>query len=262
MRDDRAGTGTVRADGPAGRSTGGWADARDGARDTLPILPAIVPFAALYGALATSRGFPVSDVLLASGTVYAGASQYLVLDMLAQGLGTWPILLAVLAVNFRHVLYSAAIGRRFGRFGPVQKALAFALLVDPSFAAAERRSRTPGGLTPTYYFAYASTVYVTWMAANVVGIVSGTLLDRPERYGLDFILPLYFLGVLLGFRTSDGFVRVLATAATASVLAHVAFGPPWHILAGSLAGLGVAAFTARPPGTAPGPDVVVAEPGS
>ncbi len=224
-----------------------------GALDALPILPAIVPFAALYGALATARGFPAADVLLASGTVYAGASQYLVLDMLAQGLGTWPILLAVLAVNFRHVLYSAAIGRRFARFGPVQKALAFALLVDPTFAAAEQRSRTPHGLTPTYYFAYASSIYVVWMAANVVGIVSGTLLERPERYGLDFILPLYFLGVLLGFRGGTGFVRVLVAAAGASVMAHAALGAPWHILAGAVAGLAVAALTARPPASIPGP---------
>ena len=130
-------------------------DARDGLVDVLPVLATIVPFAALYGALATAQGFTAFQTLLASGAVYAGASQYLMLDMLGQGL--------------------------------------------------------------------------------------------PEAFGLDFILPLYFLAIVLGFRASPGFTGTLAVAATASVAVHATLGPPWHILSGAAAGLACAAATARPP---------------
>ena len=223
-------------------------DARDGLVDVLPVLATIVPFAALYGALATAQGFSAFQTLLASGAIYAGASQYLMLDMLGQGLSAAAILPAVLAVNFRHVLYSAAIGRRLGRFGTAQKALAFALLVDPAFAAGERRARArPDGLAPAYYFAYALAVYATWMVSNVAGIAFGALVESPESFGLDLILPLYFLAIVLGFRTSPGFAGTLAVAATASVAVHAALGPPWHILSGAAAGLAYAAATARPP---------------
>jgi len=222
-------------------------EALAGARATLTILPAIAPFAALYGALATAAGFAPSDTLIASATIFAGASQYLMLDMLGQGLSSGAILLAVLAVNFRHVLYSAALGRRLGRFSTAGKALAFQLLVDPTFAAAEQRARTVGTLAPAWYFGYGLTVYVAWMVANVVGIASGRLLEDPARYGLDFILPLYFLGVLLGFRAAHGFVVVLATSALVSIGVHETLGAPWHLPAGALTGLAVAAARSRPP---------------
>ena len=223
-------------------------EARDGLVDVLPVLATIVPFAALYGALATAQGFTAFQTLLASGTVYAGASQYLMLDMLGQGLSAAAILPAVLAVNFRHVLYSAAIGRRLHRFGPGQKGLAFALLVDPAFAAGERRARTRSdGLAPAYYFAYALAIYAVWMASNVAGIAFGALVESPEAFGLDFILPLYFLAIVLGFRASPGFAGTLAVAAIASVAVHATLGPPWHILSGAAAGLAYAAATARPP---------------
>ena len=58
---------------------------RDGLRDTVPVMIAIVPFAALFGALAREAGFSVGAVLFTSASIYAGASQYVMLDLLGQG---------------------------------------------------------------------------------------------------------------------------------------------------------------------------------
>lgn len=221
-------------------------EALSGALAALPILPAVAPFGMLYGALAIAEGFTPFETMLATATIFAGASQYLMLEMIGQHVGALAIVLAVLAVNFRHVLYSAAMGRRLGNFANWQKAVAFALMVDPAFAAADQRARTVG-LQPAWYFGYAGLVYVLWLIANVIGIVFGGLIEEPSRFGLDFILPLYFLGIVMGFRHSAGFLPVVGASIAGSLLLHATIGAPYHIFGGAMFGLALAALRSKAP---------------
>ncbi|MEP1931215.1 MAG: AzlC family ABC transporter permease [Roseibium sp.] len=220
-------------------------DILDGTRDVVPILIAVVPFSAVFGAVAIESGLSFAELLLTSMSIYAVASQYVMLDLLGQGVPAWSIILAVFAVNFRHVLYSASIGRHMQAFSGLQKAAAFFLLVDPQFAASERRAASPG-LRPAYYFSYAACIYITWIASNCVGAAFGSLIEDPSAYGIDFILPLYFTGLIAGFHRRPGFVAVLIVSAFASLLAYFTVGSPWHITLGGLAGLATAAALSRP----------------
>ena len=225
-----------------------WHDARDGLRDATPIMPAVLPFAGVFGAMAVEQGLSLGEIMFASMTIFAGASQYAMVELMGQQVPAWSIVMTVFAVNFRHVLYSASVGRHLTAFTGVQKALAFFLLVDPQFAAAETRAMTKG-LRPAYYFAYASVLYTTWVAANLLGALFGQVIESPEYFGLDFILPLYFTGLVLGFHTRPNFVPVLVVSVLASLGAFFAIGSPWHISVGGLAGLIVAALLSRPSGS-------------
>lgn len=218
---------------------------RDGIRDAVPVLVAVVPFSVLFGAVALDKGLSFAEMIMASLSIYAVASQYVMLDLMGQQLPVWLIVFSVFAVNFRHVLYSAAIGRKLPHFSGLEKALAFFLLVDPQYAAAEARSLTKR-ITPAYYFSYAATVYTTWILANCVGGVFGKLIERPEIFGLDFILPLYFTALIVGFRSSRGFQWIATVSFIASLLTFFTIGSPWHISIGGLAGLVVAAALSRP----------------
>lgn len=217
----------------------------DGLKDSVPILFALVPFSAVFGAVALENGLSFPQLLLASLSIYAVASQYVMVDLLAQSVPAWSIVLTVFAINFRHVLYSAAVGRHMTEFSAVQKAAAFFLLVDPQYAAAERRAGREG-LRPAYYFSFALAVYVTWIASNCLGAAFGSLISNPEMFGLDFILPLYFAGLVAGFHKRPGFPRILLTSAAVSVAAFYTIGSPWHITLGGLSGLAIAAATSRP----------------
>lgn len=212
-----------------------------GARRTLPVLVAVVPFAAVFGAVAVDRGWSPWEALLASAIVYAGASQYVMLDLHGQGVAPWAIVLTVFAVNFRHVLYSAAIGRRMGAFSPAGKAAAFFFLVDPQFADAERRSRE-AVLTPAFFFGYAAAMWATWMAANAAGVLFGALIEDPAAWGLDLVLPLYFLALVVAQRGAPRFAGTVAASAAAALVAFHALGTPWHVMAGGLAGMAFAAW--------------------
>lgn len=225
------------------------ADILDGIKDSLPILFALVPFSAVFGAVALEKGLTFVELMLASISIYAVASQYVMVDLIARDVPAWTIVLTVFAVNFRHVLYSASIGRHMGNLSGFQKSVAFFLLVDPQYAAAERRAGDQG-LRPAYYFAFAGSVYGTWIASNLLGAGFGSLIENPEAFGLDFILPLYFAGLIAGFRKRAGFGTILLTSACVSVLCYFTVGSPWHITLGGAAGLLVAAATSRPEGDA------------
>lgn len=220
-------------------------DLRDGVKDAAPVLVAVAPFSAVFGAVAIEQGLSFQEMLLACLTIYAVASQYVMVELLGQNLPAWSVVLSVFAINFRHVLYSASIGRSMARFSAAQKAAAFFLLVDPQYAASEARAAR-SGLRPAYYFAYAACVYVTWIATASLGGLFGSLIENVERYGVDFILPIYFTGLVVGFHTRPGFLPVLVISAGVSLAAYFSLGTPWHITLGGLAGLVLAAVLARP----------------
>lgn len=229
----------------------------DGVRDVLPITLAVLPFAGVYGALAVEQGMSLGEITLASMTIYAGASQYAMLDLMGQQVPPWSIVLAVFAINFRHVLYSASLGRKLVLFSWWQKVLSFFLLVDIQFAACETRSVTRP-IRPAYYFAFATVLYSTWLGSNIVGALFGKLIENPADFGFDFILPLYFLGMVMGFHKRPNFLAIMLASVACSLAAWFTVGSPWHISIGGIAGLLLAAALSKSP-ERPDPDVATAE---
>jgi len=82
----------------------------------MSILPAVCAFAAVFGATAIESGLSLFDIMLASAIMFAGASQFVFLEILGYQAPAWSIVLGVFAVNFRHILYSASLGRSMGQF--------------------------------------------------------------------------------------------------------------------------------------------------
>ena len=112
----------------------------EGFKDCLPVLVAVAFFGMLFGATAVNNGMTFWQTVGASAAILAGASQFVLLDLFGQQVPVWSVLLAVFAVNFRHVLYSASIGRFLERFTGFQKYFGFFFLTDPSVAAGEQRA--------------------------------------------------------------------------------------------------------------------------
>ena len=102
---------------------------------------ASAPFAVLFGALAVENGFTVAEATLMSATVFGGASQMVGIELFGQKIAPWLVVMSIFAVNFRHVLYSASIGRRLAHWPVAQQATGYFVLTDPQFALAEVRRK-------------------------------------------------------------------------------------------------------------------------
>ena len=217
------------------------ADFFEGLKGGIPVGLAAAPFGALFGALARDQGMSLGELTLMSGTVYAGASQMVGLDLFGHNVQAWLIVLSILAVNFRHVLYSAAIARYIRHFSPVEKFLTFFLLVDPQFAETIKRNESGKPVTFAWYFGFAAMVYVPWVVLSLIGGLLGSLIGDPKTIGLDILLPVYFLGIVIGFRKRDNFLPVVIASTAASAIAYRYVGSPWHVSIGALAGVARAA---------------------
>jgi predicted branched-subunit amino acid permease len=108
-----------------------------GIRDMAPIVAAASPFGVVFGALAVQKGLSFAEAVAMSAVIYAGASQFAALELWAPPLPVWAILFSVLAVNFRHVLYSAALGRKMRHWPAAGRLAGFGFMVDPVYALGE-----------------------------------------------------------------------------------------------------------------------------
>ena len=215
-----------------------------GARRSIPILISTAPFGLLYGAIAVDQGLTVWQACLMSLTIYAGASQLVGIDLFKNNAAPWIVILSIFIVNVRHLLYSAAVGRRIGHFPFAQQVIAFFFLIDPQFVETERKGERDGHVSFAWYMGLALPVYVLWNVESLLGALFGKLIPNPEAFGIDFLLPLYFFGMVMSFRLRPLWLPVVAVAGIASVVALKTVGSPWHVSIGALAGvLFAAVFT-------------------
>ena len=221
-------------------------DIRSGLRGGLIIAISSAPFAILFGAVATDNGLSVAEAALMSATIYAGASQLVGIELFGHHVAPWLVILSVLAVNFRHVLYSAALARYIAHFSPVQKFFTFFLLTDPQFAESVRRAETQGGVTFSWYLAFGLAIYCPWVVFSAVGAFFGQMMGDPKVLAIDVLLPIYFLGLVLGFRRKSGFYPTVLSSAVASIVAYHTVGSPWHVSIGAAVGVAVAALLPLP----------------
>ncbi len=204
---------------------------------------AVAVTGALFGATAINNGLTFWQAIGSSASVFAGASQFVFLDLFNLKVPVWSILLAVFAVNFRHVLYSASIGRYMNNFTWFQRYAGFFFLSDPSFGAGEKKA-AEGRLTPAYFFGFGASLYPVWLMSTATGAWLGNLVEDPKVLGLDMLMSLYFLTLLMGFRARPNWLTVVLASGIASAIIYKTLGSPWHITLGSLFGIAVAIFMA------------------
>jgi predicted branched-subunit amino acid permease len=221
-------------------------DFKEGLKGGFIVALSASPFGVLFGAVAIDNGLSFFEALLMSATLYAGASQLVGIELFGQNVEPWLVVLSVFAVNFRHILYSAAITRYIRHYTPFQKALAFFLLVDPQFADSVKRGESGRGVSFSWYFGFGAVIYVCWIISTMLGAWFGKLIGNPASIGIDILLPVYFLGMVLAFRSRWGFFPIVIASAIGSVAAYHFVGSPWHVSLGAAAGILVATVLPLP----------------
>lgn len=217
-----------------------------GARAALPIVIAAGPFGALFGALAVENGMTVFEAGLMSAILFAGASQMVGIELFGENIAPWLIVFSIFAVNFRHILYSAVTGRYMTHLSFFQRYFAFFFLTDPQFALMETRHDEGKQISFAWMMGAGAMFWVPWLVLTIIGAVFGTLIENPAKWGIDFLLPIYFLGLVMGFRKRANWAPIVVASGAASILAFHFIGSPWHITIGALAGIGLAAIIGVP----------------
>jgi predicted branched-subunit amino acid permease len=85
------------------------ADLRAGYLAMLPLWLGAAPFGVIYAVNAVAAGLTPAQILAMSLLVFAGASQFTAVSMIAAGAGPLAITLTTLVLNARHLLMSASL---------------------------------------------------------------------------------------------------------------------------------------------------------
>lgn len=168
-----------------------------GIRDALPFIIVIVPFAMLFGLLATEAGLSLFEVGAFSVVVFAGASQFAALQLMQDQAPMLVVLTTALAVNLRLLMYSVALAPHFGAAPIGMRAVIAYFLVDQSFAMSvaefERRPALTLAEKTAYFFGAVTPVVPLWLGSTLFGAVMGRAI--PPEYALDFAVPITFLAM-------------------------------------------------------------------
>jgi 4-azaleucine resistance transporter AzlC len=168
---------------------------RDGSRAALPIVLGYIPVGIAFGVLASKSGLSSLEAGAMSFIVYAGASQFIAVDMLAGGMAAAPIILTTFLVNLRHFLMSSTISAHVKQNSLLKTAAIAAQLTDESFAVAMSDTKKIEG-HPGFLFGLQVTAQAAWIVSTVTGALFGPLINS-TAYGIPFALPSLFICLLV-----------------------------------------------------------------
>lgn len=193
----------------------------EGAKDTFPLVVGAVPFGIIFGTLAETAGLSFAATMGMSLFVFAGASQFVSLSLLASGTA-WPmIVVTTFVVNLRHMLYSATMVPFYKRLTPLWKMVLAFGLTDETFAVAVRRYNQADGVQDKHYYNLGSMMfmYLNWNLCTFVGLTTGKAFPEISRWGLDFAMPATFIGIVIPYLVSKPMWASVVTAGTVSIFA-------------------------------------------
>jgi 4-azaleucine resistance transporter AzlC len=207
-----------------------------GMMEMMPLSISAAPFGLMVGAMAANAGLGHVDILMMSGLVYAGASQFTALGMWDQPVPVLAIIGVTLMVNLRMILMGAALAPHV-RHLPLYCRWPFVLVfADETWAIALRRSAERPLAVP-YVFGLVIPFYVNWLFWSVLGVTFGYLVTEPEKYGFDFVFITIFISLVMGFCKTRRDVPPLLVSASVAFLTHRYVPGVWYIFAGGLAGV-------------------------
>jgi predicted branched-subunit amino acid permease len=213
--------------------------ARSGVLAMLPLIAAYSPFALVIGAAVAQHGAPLAG-WAGSWLIYGGSAHLAAIRTLDEAGAVAAILTGVL-VNARLLLYSASLARRWPEQPRWFRLAAAGLIIDPTWAAAERHADQCTDLAQQrrYFIAAGLTLGCGWSSAIAVGALMGARVDWLE---FEIVVPLCLLGLVGEGLRSSGARPVIAVAASVALLTagwSAGTGLLAAIIAGCVTGLAI-----------------------
>lgn len=195
-----------------------------------PIALAVFVFGASFGVLAVAARLPAWSVVLMSALVFAGSAQFAALGVIAAGGSVLTAIFAGALLNLRFIATGIAVARSLpgGRF---LRSLLAQLSIDESYAMSVRAG-APGPPDGRTLVVTGAFLYAAWVAGTLIGVLFGSILGDPKRFGLDAAFPAGFVALLWPLLSGRHAVRC-AIAGAAVAVALAPFTPPGIPLAGA-----------------------------
>jgi predicted branched-subunit amino acid permease len=190
----------------------------------------------IFGFTAREGGLSLVETAAFSAILFAGASQFAAVGLLAVAAPWASIVLLVWLLNARHFLYAASIAPHAAVLPRrVRAGLAF-LLTDEAFALTSAHVARLGriDLPGAWYAGFA--IFVPWNLATLAGWLAGAALPDPATIGLDVVFPASMAGLAVGLVRDRAALAALAAGSAAAVGAALLVNASAAVMIGGLLG--------------------------
>jgi len=163
----------------------------------VPITVGVMPFGMVMGGVAHEVGLSLAQSTIMNLIVFAGASQLAAIELMTTQTADLVVVLTGLMINFRFILYSAAMAPLLQQSGFWTRALAAHNLTDQSYAVMTAKQNQLANREDSLHFLAGSLVcmFFAWHGAVLVGFLFGNL--APKELSLDYAVPLSFVSLVL-----------------------------------------------------------------
>lgn len=163
-------------------------------RAGIPIFIGYFPAAVAFGILAETTGTTLVEAFLFSAVVFAGASQFIALNLLATGMSPLGIILTTLLVNFRHFLMSTYLSTRI-------RERATAWYIPMAFGVTDEvfsvLSFTREKLSRGFVIMVELTAYAGWVSGTLAGFLLGGFMPLILTQSMGVALYALLLAILM-----------------------------------------------------------------
>ncbi|GKV65825.1 MULTISPECIES: AzlC family ABC transporter permease [Sporosarcina] len=166
------------------------------------------PVALTFGLLAKTTGLSIFEATAMSLLVYAGASQYMALSLIATGVAPWLIVMNTFIVNIRHFLMTASLSENVAPAPKWMKAIYAFGITDESFSVLS--TQKGGKIATAFTFGVALIAYSSWVVFTAVGHVIGANLPQFLQEAMSVALYAMFIGLLVPSMKGNRKVVLLA----------------------------------------------------
>jgi 4-azaleucine resistance transporter AzlC len=191
-----------------------------GMRDTLPLLPGVVPFGLVYGVAARGAHLPPLLAQAMSCLVFAGSAQFAVVQLVSAGTPAALLVVTALLLNLRHLLYSASLAPSVQSASAHRKAILAYLLTDEVYGVTIGRIHAYDARRRVHYVLGSGlTLWSSWQVSTLVGLLVGA--QVPVSWSLDFTATLTFIALAVPLlKDRAGVACSVAAAVTAALALH------------------------------------------
>ena len=143
-----------------------------GIRDSLSLVIGVLPVGLAFGIAARQQGFSTLETCAMSLLVFAGASQFIGIAMIATGAGILEVAITTFFVNLRHLVMAASLSVYLREVGKGMLSLLAFQVTDETYGLSI--TRFAKGEADKWYLLAANLIFYSfWNASTLAGHVVG-----------------------------------------------------------------------------------------
>ncbi|WP_106766490.1 AzlC family ABC transporter permease [Paenibacillus faecalis] len=167
-----------------------------GLKAGIPVAIGYMPIAMTFGLLAKTSDIPISVAIMMSLLVYAGASQFIGINLMAAGVANWEIIITTFILNLRHFFMTASLSQRIpARVSKKWSALLSFGVTDETFSVASTQGSRE--LHPSFVLGLNAIAFAAWNIGSWIGIFLSSGLPESVQSSMGIALYAMFIGLII-----------------------------------------------------------------